>query len=151
MVEAGWLGRKTGRGWFRYGDDAEPSQPDAAPVRSAPSWVTEHGESPLRALLGRSGVEIRPGEGGPGTVELPGGALLARSDGRPATGLAADWGQPVVVVDRTLDDATAEGIAIAASDGCPAAARRPPGTRPPGCCRRPGWPCTWSTTPLAWS
>src|SRR5439155_23454289 len=102
------------------GDDAEPSQPDAAPVRSAPSWVTEHGESPLRFLLGRSGVEIRPGEGGPGTVELPGGALLARCAGRPATALAADWGQPVVVVDRTLDDATAEGVAIAASDGCPA-------------------------------
>ena len=117
MVEAGWLGRKTGRGWFRYGDDAEPSQPDAAPARSAPLWVTEHGESPLRVLIGRSRVEIRPGEGGPGTVELPGGALLARCAGRPATALAADWGQPVVVADRTLDDATAEGVAIAASDG----------------------------------
>ena len=41
---------------------------------------------------------------------------------RPATALAAGWSQSVVVVDRTLDDATAEGIAIAASDGCPAAA-----------------------------
>jgi 3-hydroxybutyryl-CoA dehydrogenase len=117
MVEAGWLGRKTGRGWFRYGDDAEPSEPDAAPARSAPPYVTEHGESPLRVLIGRSGVEIRPGEGGPGTVELPGGALLARCAGRPATALAADWGQPVVMVDRTLDDTTAEGVAIAASDG----------------------------------
>jgi 3-hydroxybutyryl-CoA dehydrogenase len=118
MVEAGWLGRKTGRGWFRYGDDAEPSQPDAAPVRSAPSWVTEHGESPLRILLGRSGVEIRAGERRDGTVELPRGALLVRCDGRPATAL----GRPAVVVDRALDDATAEGIAIAASDGCPAEA-----------------------------
>jgi 3-hydroxybutyryl-CoA dehydrogenase len=122
MVEAGWLGRKTGRGWYRYGDDAEPSEPDAAPARSAPPYVTEHGESPLRVLLARSGTEIRPGEGGPGTLELPGGALLARCAGRPATALAADWGQPVVMVDRTLDDTTAEGIAIAVSDGCPAAA-----------------------------
>jgi len=65
-------------------------------------------------------VEIRPGEGGPGTVELPGGALLARCAGRPATALAADWGQPVVVVDSTLHDATAEGVAIAASDNAPA-------------------------------
>ena len=32
MVEAGWLGRKTGRGWFRYGDDAVPPEPDAAPA-----------------------------------------------------------------------------------------------------------------------
>ena len=116
MVEAGWLGRKTGRGWFRYGDDAEPSEPDAAPARSVPAYVTEHGESPLRALLGRSEVNIRPGEGGPGTVELPGGALLMRCDGRPATAL----GGPAVVVDRALDDATATGIAIAASDGVPA-------------------------------
>ena len=118
MVEAGWLGRKTGRGWFRYGDDAEPSQPDAAPARSAPSYVTEHGESPLRVLLGRSGAEIRAGERRDGTVELPGGALLVRCDGRSATTL----GRPAVVVDRALDDATAEGIAIAASDGCPAEA-----------------------------
>jgi 3-hydroxybutyryl-CoA dehydrogenase len=114
MVEAGWLGRKTGRGWYRYGDDAEPSEPDAAPARSAPPYVTEHGESPLRVLLARSGVEILAGERRDGTVELPAGAWLVRCDGRPATAL----GRPAVVVDRTLDDATAEGIAIAASDGC---------------------------------
>ena len=122
MVEAGWLGRKTGRGWFRYGDDAEPPEPEAAPARSAPSYVTEHGESPLRALLGRSGVEIRAGERRDGTVELPGGAVLARCDGRPAAALAAGWSRPVVVADRTLDDARAAGLAIAASDGAPAAA-----------------------------
>jgi len=116
MVEAGWLGRKTGRGWFRYGDDAEPSQPDAAPARSAPSYVTEHGESPLRVLLGRSGAEIRAGGRRDGTVELPGGALLVRCDGRPATAL----GRPAVVVDRALDDASATAVAIAASDGAPA-------------------------------
>ena len=118
MVEAGWLGRKTGRGWYQYDDDAAPPEPDAAPARSAPSYVTEHGESPLRVLLARSGVEIRAGEGRDGRAELPSGTLLVRSDGRPATAL----GRPAVVADRTLDDATAEGIAIAASDGCPAVA-----------------------------
>ena len=121
MVEAGWLGRKTGRGWFGYGDDAAPPEPDAASACPAPAYVTEHGESPLRALLGRSGVEVRRGTKADGAVVLPGGARLARCDGRPATALAQD--QPVVVVDRTLDDATAAGVAIAASDGCPAGAR----------------------------
>ena len=118
MVEAGWLGRKTGRGWFRYGDDAEPSEPDDAPPRSAPSWVTEHGESPLRILLGRPGAEIRAGERRDGTVELPGGALLVRCDGRPATAL----GRPTVVVDRTLDDATglqAAGLTVYVVDDAP--------------------------------
>jgi 3-hydroxybutyryl-CoA dehydrogenase len=122
LVEAGWLGRKSGRGWYRYGDDALSPAPDAAPGRpwSAGREVTEHGVSPLRTLLNRAGVKVRAGTGRDGTVELPSGALLVRCDGRPATALAKD--RPVVVVDRTLDDATAAGIAIAASDGCPAAA-----------------------------
>jgi 3-hydroxybutyryl-CoA dehydrogenase len=128
LVEAGWLGRKSGRGWYQYGDDAAPPAPDVAPGRPAPAQVTEHGASPLRVLLGRSGVEVRAGAGSggtdtlQGTAELPSGVLLVRCDGRPATALAAEWNRPVVVVDRTLDDATAAGIAIAACDGCPAAA-----------------------------
>ena len=122
LVEAGWLGRKSGRGWYRYGDDAPPPAPDAAPSRPWPAGgeVTEHGVSLLRTLLTRSGVGIRAGAGLDGTVDLPSGARLVRCDGRPATALAKD--RPVVVVDRTLDDATATGIAIAACDGCPAAA-----------------------------
>ena len=35
MVEAGWLGRKSGRGWYHYGADAAPPAPDAAPGRPA--------------------------------------------------------------------------------------------------------------------
>jgi len=122
MVEAGWLGRKSGRGWYQYGAGAEPPAPAAAPGRPAPRYVVQHGGSPLRVLLSRSGTEVRPGAGPDGTVGLPGGALLARCDGRPATALAAGWGQPVVVADRALDDASAAGIAIAASGGAPAAA-----------------------------
>jgi 3-hydroxybutyryl-CoA dehydrogenase len=122
MVEAGWLGRKTGRGWYRYGDDAAPPAPAAAPGRDAPPWVTAHGGPALRVLLTRSGAEIRVGPGPEGTAGLPGGALLARCAGRPATALAAEWGKPVIVVDRALDDATAGGLAIAPSDGCPEAA-----------------------------
>jgi 3-hydroxybutyryl-CoA dehydrogenase len=122
LVEAGWLGRKTGRGWYRYDDGAPPPVPAAAPRRPAPSRVTEHGSSPLHALLSRSTAETRAGTGPAGTAGLPSGALLARCDGRPATALADGWDRPVVLVDRTLDDATAAGIAVAACDGCPAAA-----------------------------
>jgi 3-hydroxybutyryl-CoA dehydrogenase len=122
MVEAGWLGRKSGRGWYRYGDGEPPPRPEAAPGRPAPSWVIEHGSSPLRTFLGRSTAQIRAGTDDDGTVELPGGARLVRCDGRPATALAAERGVPVVVVDRALDDATATGIAVAACDGCPAPA-----------------------------
>jgi len=117
LVEAGWLGRKTGRGWYEYGGDAPPAVPDVAPARPAPAYVIEHGESPWPVLLGRAGIPVRAGNRRDGTVELPDGVRLTRCDGRPATALAQD--NPVVVVDRTLDDATASGIAIAASDGCP--------------------------------
>jgi 3-hydroxybutyryl-CoA dehydrogenase len=122
MVEAGWLGRKSGRGWYHYGEGAAPPSPDAAPGRPAPAQVIEHGVSPLRTLLGRSQAKIRAGTDPGGVVELPSGARLVRCEGRPATALAAEWGVPVVVVDRTLDDTAATGIAAAASDGCPTAA-----------------------------
>jgi 3-hydroxybutyryl-CoA dehydrogenase len=119
MVEAGRLGRKSGRGWYDYGEGTELPAADAAPGRPAPPYAVEHGESPLRVLLGRSGLEIRAGTGSDGTADLPGGARMVRCDGRPAIALAAEWGRPVVVVDRALDDASATGIAVAASDGCP--------------------------------
>jgi 3-hydroxybutyryl-CoA dehydrogenase len=122
LVEAGWLGRKSGRGWFRYGVGATAPDPGAAPGRPAPPFVTEHGVSSLRTLLGRSNTDVRAGAEAGGTIELPSGARLVRSDGRPATALAAGWTVPVVVVDRTLDDATATGIAAAASEDCPEAA-----------------------------
>ena len=122
LVEAGWLGRKTGRGWYRTARTRRRWFPRRRPHARPPAYVIEHGSSPLRGLLGRAGVEIRAGQGPDGTVELPGGAWLVRCDGRTATALAAHWGRPAVVVDRTLDDAAAAGIAIAASDGGPESA-----------------------------
>jgi 3-hydroxybutyryl-CoA dehydrogenase len=122
LVEAGWLGRKSGRGWYRYGEGEPPPRPDAAPGRPAPPWVIEHGPSPLHTLLGRGTAQVRLGADADGTAELPSGARLVRCDGRPATALAAERGEPVVVIDRALDDATAAGIAVAACDGCPAPA-----------------------------
>jgi 3-hydroxybutyryl-CoA dehydrogenase len=117
MVEAGWFGRKSGRGWYRYDDGALPPVPDAEPAYTAPAYVAAATRSPLRPLLERSGVQIREEAGEPaGTAGLPGGALLVRCDGRPASALASQWGRPVVTVDRTLDDGAATGIAIAASE-----------------------------------
>ena len=122
MVEAGWLGRKTGRGWFRTATTrSRRSRGGARPfgprLRHRARRVAAAGPArPLRR--GDPGWRRAPD----GTVELPGGALLVRCDGRTATALAAHWGRPAVVVDRTLDDATAAGIAIAASDGGPESA-----------------------------
>jgi 3-hydroxybutyryl-CoA dehydrogenase len=131
LVEAGWLGRKAGRGM--YPSDGAPA---AAPAPAAPSpeVVIEHapaaGEpSPLRALLDRAGAGTVPGDrddtraGLPsGLLELPSGAFLVQCEGVTATSLSAALERPVIVVDRVLDPATATAIAIAPSDGCPPAA-----------------------------
>ena len=46
--------------------------------------------------------------------------MLARCAGVTASALAAAAGRPVIVVDRTLDDATATAVAVARSADCPA-------------------------------
>ena len=137
LVEAGWFGRKTGRGIYRY-DDGSGSGAETAPASAARATVRsviEHGfpgddgerePSPLRPLLDRAGLVIVSGDrddteaGLPGgLLELRSGVLLALCDGITATSLSAALERPVVVVDRVLDAETATAIAIAASDGCP--------------------------------
>jgi 3-hydroxybutyryl-CoA dehydrogenase len=135
LVEAGWLGRKAGRGAYPAG--GAPAPAPATATRS-PQVVIEHaarddggerGPSPLRALLDRAGVAAVPGDrddtgaGLPdGLVELPSGAFLVQCEGVTATALSAAFERPVIVVDRVFDPAAATAIAIAPSDGCPPAA-----------------------------
>jgi len=120
LVEAGWLGRKTGRGVYEHPGNHAPVAADA---RKAQLEVVAHGTGELRSLLDRSGVAVLDGDGDGGNVELPSGALLVRCSGTTATALSARHGTPVIVADRTLDDATATAIAVALSDGCPQGSR----------------------------
>jgi 3-hydroxybutyryl-CoA dehydrogenase len=119
LVEGGQLGRKTGHGVYDHTDGTGSPVRAPAARRTAPAQVVEHGASELGPLLERAGVPVLRGEGDRHLVELPSGALLCRCFGTSATELAARHGAPVIVVDRTLDDATATAIAIARSDGCP--------------------------------
>jgi 3-hydroxybutyryl-CoA dehydrogenase len=97
LVEAGWLGRKTGRGVY------SGTAPSAVPEAPSP---------------GPEGLRVR-GLADLGEIDLPDGALLTRSTGTTATARAASLGRPVVVVDRTLEDSSATCVAVAVSDGCP--------------------------------
>jgi 3-hydroxybutyryl-CoA dehydrogenase len=122
LVEAGRLGRKSGRGIYRYGPDLPPPTATAASPFPAPPHVLDHGATDLRALLARSRVPASDGERGHGAVELPSGALLVRCTGVTATELASHHDAAVIVADRTLDDVAATAIAVAPSESCPGAA-----------------------------
>ncbi len=125
LVAAGWLGRKSDRGFYDYGRDAATSAPRTLEPAPAPGAVVVEGDlgpaEPLVDALRAAGVPVsRTGGGGLLRIE---GASLALSDGRTATARVAT-GAPadLVVYDLALDFRTAPRVAIAAADQAPASA-----------------------------
>ena len=133
MVNAGFLGRKSGRGFYQYGDDAvKPAvrteaprtKPVAVGVSIEPgvkNAVTEPIEQRLRAA-GYS-VSHREPLPGAGQHEAPGfhcnGAAVFLTDGRSATERASANHHPdTVLYDLVLDAAGATRIALARADQC---------------------------------
>jgi 3-hydroxybutyryl-CoA dehydrogenase len=122
LVAAGFLGRKSGRGFYRYGEGAERPQPQTAAPGPKPERVVARGElGPLAALLPlleRSGVAVERRDGPtPGWLQVDGRTAVALTDGRAATErMASEGGPPLVLVDLALDHASATRVALAAAD-----------------------------------
>jgi len=131
LVNAGRLGRKTGRGFFDYAKDARAPEASSEPAVALSGRIEVWTGTPLGdALCARLT--------GAGTLHTAydtphadarllsvGDARVYLTDGRTATQRAADNGHSqTVLADLTLDAGSARRIALARGDACSVASYR---------------------------
>ncbi|MFS8087063.1 MAG: 3-hydroxyacyl-CoA dehydrogenase family protein, partial [Acidobacteriota bacterium] len=126
MVAAGYLGRKSGRGFFTYGENAARPTPVTEPNRAPVSKVLARGSlrllAPLVERLRAAGaaIETLPAESRIGTGYLQvGDSIVLLTDGRTATAHAAQANfANLVKLDLALDYGRATRCAVARADQC---------------------------------
>jgi 3-hydroxybutyryl-CoA dehydrogenase len=133
-LAAGFLGRKSGRGFYRYGEGVDPPSPQTEPQVSKPARIIAHGEpgigEPLVTRFAAAGVTIERAAAnarlGGFAFQIAGSggdAWLALSDGRTATGRAVSSGiRDLTVYDLAFDYAKSTRLAVARADTCSDAA-----------------------------
>ncbi|HYI71940.1 MAG TPA: 3-hydroxyacyl-CoA dehydrogenase PaaH [Skermanella sp.] len=118
LVDAGLLGRKSGRGFYDYRDGAEKPAPALAPDGPRPEKVVFEGDlgvaGPLLDLARTAGLSVET-RGGDGVIRID-GVRLALTDGRTATARAADGDGRTVLFDLALDYQAASRMCLAAAD-----------------------------------
>ncbi len=133
MVNAGFLGRKSGRGFYRYGDAAAKPAPHTEPAQARPEsvsismepGVTKAVTGPMELRLKSAGYTVAHRKPLPNAEhnEAPAfhctGAAVFLTDGRTATERAnANKHPDTVLYDLALDAASAPRIALARADQC---------------------------------
>jgi 3-hydroxybutyryl-CoA dehydrogenase len=114
LVDAGRLGRKSGRGYYEYGAQAAEPHVDEAAPGPAPSSIVAYGDlgvaAPLLALARAKGIAVEERPGDDPRIDVDGIALKL-TDG--ALAAEHDRVRPTVLFDLALDYETCARIAIA--------------------------------------
>ena len=120
LVNAGHLGRKSGRGFYNYNADAKKPTPATADAAPAPHHVTIEGDlgvaEPLVALIEQAGISVSRAKEGHGAI-LIGDTTLKLTNGQMTTVRSAEArNSNLIHFDLALDYTTSTRIAISAAD-----------------------------------
>ena len=126
LVDAGFLGKKTGRGFYDYRAGAERPAPQTEAAQKAPDNIVIFGDSAAAKALAQrlSANQVRY------TLQAADGDVLAQADnalvyvtdGRTATRRAAESGiANTVLIDLALDYNKATRLALSVAASCDAA------------------------------
>jgi 3-hydroxybutyryl-CoA dehydrogenase len=123
LVDAGFYGKKSGRGFYDYREGAERPLAKNAVAQGVPGRIVLHGESAaalaLADRLHERDVAYTWGEADDGRIAEAGEAVIYLTDGRTATRRAADSGiTNTVLIDLALDYTKASRLAMSAAQGC---------------------------------
>lgn len=120
LIDGGFLGRKSGRGFYDYADGAVKPAPANCDDKSAPDSVVMQGDSPFKpallTLCNAAGITVEQ-QAGNGYAIISGDATLCLTDGRIATVRALqDDIENLVLFDLALDFEATPRIAISGAD-----------------------------------
>ncbi len=123
LLDAGFLGKKSGRGFFDYREGTHKPAAQTEAARAVPTSITLCGESDVaRALAHRlTMAEVTFGHipSVDGRIAQVSGTVVFVTDGRSATQRAADTGfANTVLIDLALDYRVATRLALASAAQC---------------------------------